>query len=118
VYNPDILEVKGYMQMSKEYEIITYTDSVAFKYSVNENELKQQIDADLTLVWEEPIENFVEKYGEQKTYKLNSFNNEKEKEKFIDTINDENEKIIDEVEEEISRKMKFSFDYTSPTYED
>ena len=26
--------------------------------------------------------------------------------------------IIDDVEEEISRKMKFSFDYTSATYED
>jgi len=104
--------------MSKEYEVITYTDSVAFKYSVDDNEIEQQIDADLTLVWEETIENFVEKYGEQKPYEVNSCNSEKEKEKFIDNIDDENEKIIDEVEEEISRKMKFSFDYTSPTYED
>ena len=29
-----------------------------------------------------------------------------------------NEKIIDEVEEEISQKMKFGSFFTSPTYED
>lgn len=44
--------------------------------------------------------------------------NEKEKDRFISHIENESDEIIDDVQEEISRKMKFSFDYTSPTYED
>ena len=41
-----------------------------------------------------------------------------EKDKFITNIENEADKIIEEVGEEISQKMKFRFDYTSPTYED
>ncbi len=44
--------------------------------------------------------------------------NEKEKDKFIDDMDNENDKIMDNMEKEISRKMEFSFDYTSATYED
>ena len=72
----------------------------------------------MILVWDDTLENFFEEYNPERPYKINSFEKEKEKNKFINYIEIENEKIIDEVEEEISRKMKFSFDYTSPTYED
>ena len=106
------------MQISKQYEVMTYEDSVVFNYSLPGEEAIKQITRELTLVWDDTLEKFFEEYNPEKPYKVNSFEKEKEKNKFITDIEDENEKVIDEVEEEISRKMKFSFDYTSPTYED
>lgn len=104
--------------MSGKYEVISYEDMAVFNYSLPAEERKEQISRELTLVWEDTLDKFFETYGPEKAYKINSFEKEKEKNKFIANIEDETEKIIDEVEEEISRKMKFSFDYTSPTYED
>lgn len=104
--------------MSKEFEVMTYKDTVVFNYTLPEEEVPQQIDRELTLVWEDSLEKFFEQYNPQMPYKINVFKNEREKSRFIDNMELENDKIIDDVEEEISRKMKFSFDYTSPTYED
>ena len=104
--------------MSEKYEVITYEDIAVFNYTVPGAVEKEQIDREITLVWEETLEEFFEAYNLEKPYKIISFEKEKEKNKFIKNIEDENERIIDEVDEEIGRKMKFAFDYTSPTYED
>ncbi|MDP2076672.1 MAG: hypothetical protein Q8N01_05945 [Sulfuricurvum sp.] len=104
--------------MSEKYEVITYEDIAVFNYSVPGLEEKEQIDREITLVWEDTLEKFFETYNPDRPYKIHSFDTEKQKNRFISAIDDENEKIIDEVDEEISRKMKFGFDYTSPTYED
>lgn len=104
--------------MSDKYEVITYEDIAVFNYSLPGQEEKEQIEREITLVWEDTLEKFFETYTQEKPYKINSFETEKQKNKLIRDIDDENEKIIDEVDEEIGRKMKFAFDYTSPTYED
>lgn len=104
--------------MSEKYEVITYEDIAVFNYSVPGIEEKEHIEREITLVWEDTLEKFLETYDADRPYKINSFDTEKQKNRFITAIDDENEKIIDEVDEEISRKMKFGFDYTSPTYED
>lgn len=104
--------------MSKEYEVMSYKDNVVFNYTLPEEETTHQIERELTLVWEDTLEKFFEQYNPQMPYKINSFKNEREKNRFLENMEAENDKIIDDVEEEISRKMKFSFDYTSPTYED
>ena len=104
--------------MSEKYEVITYEDIAIFNYTVPGAVEKEQIDREITLVWEDTLEEFFEAYTLDKPYKIFSFEKEKEKNKFIKNIEDENERIIDEVDEEIGRKMKFAFDYTSPTYED
>lgn len=104
--------------MSEKYEVITYEDIAVFNYTLPETDEKEQVEREMTLVWEDSLEKFFEAYNPQKPYKINTFDTEKQKNKFITNIDDENEKIIDEVDEEIGRKMKFGFDYTSPTYED
>ena len=104
--------------MSEKYDVITYEDIAIFNYTVPGTEEKEHLEREITLVWEDTLENFFETYNADRQYKINSFDTEKQKNRFITAIDDENEKIIDEVDEEISRKMKFGFDYTSPTYED
>jgi hypothetical protein len=104
--------------VSEKYEVITYEDIAVFNYSLPETEEQEQIEREITLVWEDTLENFFETYTSDKPYKIHSFITQRQKEKFVDAIEAENENIIDEVDEEIGRKMKFSFDYTSPTYED
>ena len=104
--------------MSEKYEVITYTDTAVFNYVVPGIDVQEHIEREMTLIWEDSLEKFFEAYSPQKPYALNSFDTEKQKDRFITAIEDENETIIDDVDEEIGRKMKFSFDYTSPTYED
>jgi len=104
--------------MSSPFEVITYEDTMVFKYSLSEQEPQEQIERDVTLVWEEPLEKFLESFGSEKPYEVHSFKNEREKNLFITSIEDRTDEIIDEVDEEISQKMKFSHVYTSPTYED
>lgn len=104
--------------MSDKYEVITYEDIAVFNYSLPEKEEKEQVEREVTLVWEDTLEKFFEAYSSEKAHKIHSFETEKKKNKFISDIENENERIIEEVDEEIGRKMKFAFDYTSPTYED
>lgn len=104
--------------MSKKYEAMTYEDIIVFNYSLSGEHGIEQINREMTLIWDNTLEKFFEEYKPERPYKINSFEKEKEKNKFIRDIEIENEKIMDEVDEEISRKMKFGFDYTSPTYED
>lgn len=101
-----------------KYEVITYKDIAIFNYELPGIDQKEQIEREMTLVWEDTLEKFFEVYSPDKPYTTNTFETEKQKNRFINAIEDENEKIIDDVDEEIGRKMKFSFDYTSPTYED
>lgn len=104
--------------MSKEHEIIVYKDTVFFNFTLPGEEETKQVSRELTLVWEDTLDKFFEQYNPQMPYKINPFKNEKEKDRFISHLEHENDEIIDDVQEEISRKMKFSFDYTSPTHED
>lgn len=104
--------------MSDKYEVITFEDNIAFNYTLPDDDKQEQINREVTIVWEETLEKFFETYGAQKPYEIHSFENEKKKNRFVADIEDKNEKIIDEVDEEISLKMKFVHAYTSPTYED
>lgn len=104
--------------MSSPFEVITYEDTMVFNYSLSEQEPQEQIVRDVTLVWEESLEKFLEAFGTEKPYQVHSFRDEREKNQFIASIEDRTDEIIDEVDEEISQKMKFSHVYTSPTYED
>ena len=104
--------------MSEKYEVITYKDIVAFNYTLPGEDKQGQISREVTLVWEDTLEKFFEVSKGEKPYKVNSFEKVQAKEWFITSIENETDKIIEEVEEEIAQKMKFGFEYTSPTYED
>ena len=104
--------------MREEYDVITYKDVIVFKYTLPGEDTEGQLDQEVTLVWEDTFENFLEETKKEKPYKISSFKNERAKSRFIESVENDTEKIIDEVSEQISQKSKFGFDYTSPTYED
>ncbi|CAA6824011.1 MAG: Unknown protein [uncultured Sulfurovum sp.] len=100
------------------YEVITYADDVAFNYTLPGEEEEQTIEHELTLVWEDTLEKFIEAYGTDKPYSVRSFRREKDQKFFIDRIEGETEDLIDEVQEEIANKMKFGFEFSGQLHND
>jgi len=104
--------------MSNEFDVVSYQDTVAFNYTNPHTKEKEQIHKELTLIWEDSLEDFLKEHGEDVTYLVKALHSEQAKEKYIESIDERNDATIDQVEEEISCKMKFSFDYTAPLHED
>ena len=70
----------------KAYEVITYTDVVAFNFTLPDNEDTQTIEPELTIIWEDTFEKFVEAHGADKPYKIHTFRGEREQNFFIEKI--------------------------------
>jgi len=104
--------------MSNKFDVVSYKESVAFDFTNPETNEKEQIHKELTLIFEDSIDKFLEEHGKDVEHFVKALHTQQAKEKYIDSIDERNEEIIDQVEEEISCKMKFSFDYTSPLHED
>ena len=102
----------------KAYEVITYTDIVAFNYTLPDEDEQKTIEHELTSVWEDTLEKFVEEHGKDKPYKVNAFRREREQKFFIDQVEGEADDLIDEVQEEIANKMKFGFDFSGQLHND
>lgn len=100
------------------YEVITYTDTVAFNYTLPDDEETQTIEHELTFIWEDTIEKFIEEHGTDRPYKVHTFKREREQNFFIERIEGQTEDLIDEVEEEIANKMKFGFDFSGQLHND
>lgn len=100
------------------YEVITYTDNVAFNYTLPDKEETQTIEHELTFIWEDTLENFIEEHGTDRTYKVYNFKREREQNFFIERIEGETEDLIEEVQEEIANKMKFGFEFTGQLHND
>ncbi len=92
--------------------------TIVFNFTLPEDGKENQLSKEVTLVWDDTLENFLETEAKEKSYAIHSFKNERKKNRFIDSIENVTEEIIDQIDEEISQKMKFGFEYTSPTYED
>ena len=103
---------------NQAYEVITYTDMVAFNYTLPDKEEPQTIEHELTIVWEDTLEKFVEEHGADKPCNIRNFRREREQKFFIDQIEGETEDLIDEVQEEIANKMKFGFDFSGQLHND
>ena len=101
-----------------EFDVITYTEEVAFKYTLPDEDEERQIEHELTVVWEDTLEKFKEKFAEDKPYKINKFKRPREQRFFIEQIEGETEDLIDEVQEEIANKMKFGFDFSGQLHND
>ena len=101
-----------------EFDVITYTEEVAFKYTLPDEDEERQIEHELTVIWEDTLEKFKEKFGEDKPYKINRFKRQREQKFFMDQIESETEDLIDEVQEEIANKMKFGFDFSGQLHND
>ena len=100
------------------YEVITYTDEVAFNYTLPDDDEQQTIEHELTFIWEDTLEKFFEEHGADKPYKVHTFKREREQKFFIDQVESETEDVIDEVQEEIANKMKFGFDFSGQLHND
>jgi hypothetical protein len=100
------------------YEVITYTDNVAFNYTLSDKEEAQTIEHELTFIWEDTLEKFIEEHGPNKPYKVHNFKGERQQNFFIERIEGETEDLIEEVQEEIANKMKFGFEFTGQLHND
>lgn len=103
---------------SNAYEVITYTDVVGFNYTLPDEEEQQTLEHELTFVWEDTLEKFVEEHGADKSYTIQTFKREREQKFFIDQIERLTDDLIDEVQEEIANKMKFGFEFTGQLHND
>ena len=101
-----------------QFEVITYKDTVVFDYTVPGEETKGQIEKELLIVWDDTIEDFFEKFGKEKPYKLETFKREKERNNLLENIETMNEDMIDDVQEEIANKTKFGFEFSGPLHND
>ena len=105
-------------QEDKAYKVITYTDVVAFNYTLPDEEEQQAIEHELIFVWEDTIEKFVEEHGADKPCNIRTFRREREQKFFIDQIESQTDDLIDEVQEEIANKMKFGFEFSGQLHND
>lgn len=110
-------EVTGEKENS-EFKVITYVDVVAFKYTLPNEEEPKTLEHELTIIWEDTLEKFIEQHGTNKPYKVRTFRREKEQKFFIEQIESEADDLIDEVQEEIANKMKFGFDFSGQLHND
>ena len=106
------------LPISETYEVISYQDIIVFNYTLPGKDTEDQIDREVIFVWEDTLEKFLEKFKSKKPYKIDSFKREQDMNRFITNIENDTEKIIDEVEDEISQKMKFGNFFRSPISED
>ena len=103
---------------NKAYEVIIYTDMVAFNYTLPGDEEPQTIEHELTFIWEDTIEKFIEEHGADKPYRVQTFKREREQKILIEQIEGRADDLIDEVQEEIANKMKFGFEFSGQLHND
>jgi hypothetical protein len=101
-----------------EYMVITYMETVGFNYTLPDQKESQTIEHELTFIWEDTLEKFIEEHGSDKPYKIHTFKRESQQNFFIERIEGETEDLIEEVQEEIANKMKFGFEFTGQLHND
>ncbi len=102
----------------KAYEVISYDEVVVFNYTLPDEEEPQSLDRELTFVWEDTIEKFIEEHGEDRPYKVHRFQREREQKKFLDQLEGLTDDLIEEVQEDIANKMKFGFEFSGQLHND
>jgi len=102
----------------KMYEVISYEEVVEFKYTLPEEEEPKFLERELTFIWEDTVEKFIEEHGSEKPYKVHSFKREREYNFFLDQQEGLTDDLIEEVQEEIANKMKYGFEFTGQLHND
>lgn len=100
------------------YEVISYEDAVAFSYTLPDAQEPESIERDLTFIWEDSLEKFIEEHGADRPYKVHGFRREIDQNIFLNQIEGRTDDVIEEVQEEIANKMKFGFEFTGPLHND
>lgn len=102
----------------KMYTVLSYEDVVAFNYTLPGEAESRSIERELTFIWEDSLEKFIDEHGTDKPHQIHSFHQERAKEMFLNQIEDRTDELIEEVEEEIANKMKFGFEFTGQLHND
>lgn len=99
-------------------QIITYEEEVQFKYTLPGEDEPRFLEQELTLIWEDTLEAFIEEHGEDKPYKTHEFKQERAEKFFLHQLEERTDEIIEEVQEEIANKMKFGFEFSGQLHND
>jgi len=102
----------------KAFEVITYEDEVEFKYTLPDDDTPQTMEHELTFIWEDSVEKFIEEHGADKPYKVNSFRYKRHYDFFVKQVEDRTDDLIEEVQEDIANKTKFGFEFTGQLHND
>jgi hypothetical protein len=102
----------------KTFEVITYDEEVEFKYTLPGEDEERCIECELTLVWEDSLDKFIEEHGDKIPYKVNTFKYENQYRFFLHQVESRMDDAIEEVQEEIAAKMKFGFEFTGQLHND
>jgi len=102
----------------KMFEVITYDEEVEFKYTLPGEDEERSIECELTLVWEDSLDKFIEEHGDKIPYKVNSFKYENQYRFFLHQAESRMDEAIEEVQEEIAAKMKFGFEFSGQLHND
>ena len=103
---------------NKPFKVITYIDEVSFNYTLPDEEEPRTLEHEVTLIWEDTLEKFFEEHGKDKKYTITRFTRKRDETYFIDKTESIMDDLIEEVQEEISNKMKFGFEFTGPLHND
>lgn len=102
----------------KVYEVITYEDEVEFTYTLSNDDEPKVMEHELTFIWEDTVEKFIEEHGADKPYKINSFKYEHHYNFFIHQVESRTDDLIEEVQEDIANKTKFGFEFSGQLHND
>jgi hypothetical protein len=102
----------------KTFEVITYDEEVEFKYTLPGETEERSIESELTLVWEDSLEKFIEEHGDKIPYKVNTFKYENQYRFFLHQVESRMDEAIEEAQEEIAAKMKFGFEFSGQLHND
>lgn len=102
----------------RPFKVISYEEEVEFKYTLPDEDEPRVITHDLTLIWEKSLEEFIEEYGEDRPYTLQSFSQENQQKFCLHQIESRTDDLIEEVQEEIANKMKFGFEFSGQLHND
>ncbi|MDA7816729.1 hypothetical protein N9A28_00905 [Sulfurimonas sp.] len=102
----------------KTFEVITYDEGVEFKYTLPGEDEERTIDCELTLIWEDSLEKFIEEHGDKMPYKINTFKYENQYNFFLHQLESRTDQQIEEVQEEIANKTKFGFEFSGQLHND
>lgn len=103
---------------AKTFEVITYDEEVELKYTLPGEEEVRSLECELTLIWEDSLEKFIEEHGDKLPYKVNSFKYENQYNFFIHQVESRMDEAIEEAQEEIAAKMKFGFEFSGQLHND
>ena len=100
-----------------KFEVISYEDEVSFTFTL-EDGTQESIESEMTFIWEDTLDKFIEKFGADKEYNLRTFSMEKQYRFYVDQLESRIEDELEEIEQSIANKSKFGFEFTGQLHND